>query len=265
MKGIINTWLPEKGYGFIKGDDGKDYYFNIRDLQEKSHISALAEALPIAFDQQATPKGYRARKSRLLALAAEIRYITPEHFMISRNDHIKGWEIMESGAWIVFASSASSPDDAREATIAFAQKTGANALLRLKYAQSTGSEPSENGKGTHYYTIHHFSGVIATLAKRHGQGKLTQEDLSGLNARAASLYEEWQDEHASRGRWSWIGVLLMLVMGYLSFVSFGSGYWPIGIICALVALIGLGFIHDYRDHISWIKPCPPEKTRDASQ
>jgi hypothetical protein len=57
MKGIINTWLPEKGYGFIKGDDGKDYYFNIKYLQEKSHISALAEALPIAFDQQATPKG----------------------------------------------------------------------------------------------------------------------------------------------------------------------------------------------------------------
>lgn len=265
MKGIINTWLSEKGYGFIKGDDGKDYYFNRQDFREKSHIALLAEALPVEFDQQATPKGYRAKKCKLLALEAEIRYIVPEHFITSRNDYIKGWETIESGAWTVFAASAASPDDARDATIAFAQKTGANALLRLKYSQSTGSEPSENGKGTHYYTIHHFGGVIATLGKRHAHGKFTREDLPGLNMRAASLYEEWQNEHASRNGWSWIGLLLMLVMGYLSFVSFGSGYWPIGIICGLVALGGFGMIHDYRDHKPWIEPCPPGKAQDLSE
>ena len=65
MKGIINTWLSEKGYGFIKGDDGKDYYFNRQDFREKSHIALLAEALPVEFDQQATPKGYRAKKCKL--------------------------------------------------------------------------------------------------------------------------------------------------------------------------------------------------------
>ena len=30
MKGTITTYLPEKLYGFIKGDDGKDYFFHER-------------------------------------------------------------------------------------------------------------------------------------------------------------------------------------------------------------------------------------------
>ena len=63
MKGLMNTWLPEKQYGFIKGEDGKDYFVHARDFRNKSQIALLAEALPIEFDPQATPKGKPRRRS----------------------------------------------------------------------------------------------------------------------------------------------------------------------------------------------------------
>lgn len=259
MKGLMNTWLPEKQYGFIKGEDGKDYFVHARDFRNKSQIALLAEALPIEFDPQATPKGYRARKCRLLNPEADIRYIEPEHFMTSRNDHIRGWEIIESGAWQVSAASAASPDDAKERTIALAQKAGANALLHLSYGKSTGSEPSENGKGTHHYTIHHFSGVLTTLGKRHANGKLSRKDLAGLNERAAKIHEQWHEEHSRLMLFALAGAVLLIAMGLLSFNAFRDANWIVGIICGVIALIGWFLITDYFDHKLWITPCAPQK------
>jgi cold shock CspA family protein len=43
MKGTIKTYLPEKQYGFIKGDDGKDYFFHESEFRVKSNIGKLCE------------------------------------------------------------------------------------------------------------------------------------------------------------------------------------------------------------------------------
>lgn len=43
MQGTIKTSLPEKQYGFIKGDDGKDYFFHESQFKDKTHIGKLCE------------------------------------------------------------------------------------------------------------------------------------------------------------------------------------------------------------------------------
>jgi cold shock CspA family protein len=58
--GVIKTYLPEKKYGFIKGDDGKDYFFHQNAFKDKKQIAMISEEAYVSFDQKATPKGYRA-------------------------------------------------------------------------------------------------------------------------------------------------------------------------------------------------------------
>ena len=47
MKGFIKTYLSEKEYGFIKGDDNKDYFFHNSSLKDKNKKDKLCEGLYI--------------------------------------------------------------------------------------------------------------------------------------------------------------------------------------------------------------------------
>jgi cold shock CspA family protein len=58
MKGTIKSYLPEQRYGFIKGDDGKDYFFHENEFRDRSQVAKLCEEAFVDFEQQATPKGY---------------------------------------------------------------------------------------------------------------------------------------------------------------------------------------------------------------
>ena len=189
MKGTISTYLPEKKYGFIKGDDGKDYYFHEDAFKSESERAKLSEEAFVDFDQRATPRGYKARNCRLLDTADVLTYVVPDAFLTSRSRGIKGWEVIERGNWIVHGSSEDSPDAARRYVIDRAVLLGANALLNLEYYKTTGSEPG-TGRGTHHFTIHNFHGRIATIAKRNAKGPYKSGDLSGLNRKAALLKKE---------------------------------------------------------------------------
>ncbi|WP_172633758.1 cold shock domain-containing protein [Cardiobacterium valvarum] len=86
MQGEIKTYLPEKHYGFIKGDDSKDYFFHEKDFIAGTNLSDLAEGLRIKFEQQATPRGYRARKCQVLQGMEGMRYAVPEDFIVTRKN-----------------------------------------------------------------------------------------------------------------------------------------------------------------------------------
>lgn len=215
MLGSVSTYLPEKGYGFIKGDDGKDYFFHNRAFIDKRQISFIAEEARVTFDQEATPRGYRAAKCRLLSESEDILYTVPDTFLVSRNSAIKGWETIESGAWVALGSG-SSPDEAKDAMINVASQYGANALLNIRYSKSTGEEPSENGRGTHYFTIHHYEGTIGMVGKRNVHGKYKREDLQGINIRLEEIYNEWvkdgENSKEQRRNGLIVGLPLTLVM-----------------------------------------------------
>lgn len=73
MRGIVKTYLPEKQYGFIKGDDGKDYFFHYSSFVNKNDVDKVYEDLYLDFEQKATPRGYSAVKIKLLDPKCEYR------------------------------------------------------------------------------------------------------------------------------------------------------------------------------------------------
>lgn len=239
MKGTIKTYLPEKKYGFIRGDDGKDYFFHENDFVSKGDIKNLCEDAFVDFDQIATPRGYKARHCAFVATSEISGYITPDSFITSKSDSVRGWEILERGDWIVFGTSENSPDAARRDLLDSAARIGANALINLAYFKSTGSEPG-TGKGTHFYTIHNFSARPVILGKRSSRGSDTAEELCVMNARAKSMHEVFVKKTLASKRkrdvvWTTVAILSLVALNTM----------PLAIIPLLLVGITFGRFHEY--------------------
>ena len=43
MIGTVTSYLSDKNYGFIKGEDGKDYFFHDSSLKDKKDINKVPE------------------------------------------------------------------------------------------------------------------------------------------------------------------------------------------------------------------------------
>lgn len=244
MKGTITSYLPEKQYGFIKGEDGKDYFFHENEFRDPTHIRRLCEDAWIDFDQQATPKGYRAKNCSLLDPKTVLTYTLPGEFITSRTATVRGWEVIEYADWIVHGASSDSSEAAQHDAVYHAKLVGANALIGLEYYKTTGSEPG-SGRGTHHFTIHNFRGQLATLAKRTSKGPYRHDQLLGLNGRAESLKKELMVQtRASKRKRNliWSAVLVLSIIS--SLVA------PV----LVIAWIVLGFIFGgAKNHDDWLE------------
>lgn len=243
IRGAVSTCLPEKQYGFIKGEDGRDYYFSFNALTDKGQIEKIAEGALVQFDQKATARGYRAESISIIE-EHELRYLEPTEVLISRDKSIRGWEIIEKGNWIVHGSSRESPDDAKRK---LAKLVGANAVIESEYYKTTGSE-SGSGNGTHYYAIHNFRARLVTVAKKNIGGSLSVEDLVGLNQKAEELkrcfIESNQRNEAANQKtrdriWSGGSILVGLLLVAVKHSSMSIG-WAIGV-GVLVLILPLFF------------------------
>ncbi|HEY0682061.1 MAG TPA: cold shock domain-containing protein [Steroidobacter sp.] len=244
MKGIIRSYLPEKKYGFIEGSDGKAYFFHENEFRNRSQIAQLCEQAIVEFDQQATPRGYKARNCILVDASQVPTYTTPDEFIASRSSSVRGWEIIERGNWIVHGTSCDSPDSARQAVRENAMRVGANALVELHYYKTTGSEAG-TGWGTHHFTIHNYRGRIVTLAKRTASGRYTASQLAGLNQRAELLKTHLvrRTTMSKRNRnlfWLVVIVLSLLSLGLAPAVSL------------ILLLVGLVFGR-FTDYDCWLQ------------
>jgi len=189
MNGTIITYLPSKKYGFIKGDDGKDYFFHANEFVNKSQINMICEDAIVTFDEKATPKGYKALKCSLINASDILTFTLPEFFITSKSSVINGWDIIEYGNWIVLGHSRHSPEDAKNDAIDNAIAIGANALIDLEYYKTTGSS------GNYNFSIHNFCSRAVTIAKRKSSGKYKKDDLLGLNQKAAALKESFIEKN----------------------------------------------------------------------
>ena len=59
MKGTVKKFDKEKGYGFITGEDQKDYFFHYSQLVMDGFKTAEV-GQKVSFDEAATDKGLRA-------------------------------------------------------------------------------------------------------------------------------------------------------------------------------------------------------------
>jgi CspA family cold shock protein len=56
--------IMDRGYGFIRGDDGKDYFFH-RSSVEGTTFEALSEGQSVEFDVEADRRGRGPRATRV--------------------------------------------------------------------------------------------------------------------------------------------------------------------------------------------------------
>jgi len=183
LRGIIKTHLDQKQYGFIKGDDGKDYFFCYSSFDDTDK-SKICEKLLVDFDPKATPKGYVATKIQVVGEGA-VGYTSPDKFLCSVTDKFRDFEILEFSKWMVMGSSRN-PNEAKEDMINRAKMIGANALVKVEYFRSTGEETSDSGRGTHYFTIHSCRAIAVNIGKRVVNGSII-DDFICIDKRAAYL------------------------------------------------------------------------------
>jgi cold shock protein len=64
VTGSIKRLVRERGFGFIAGDDGQEYFFHRGGLDTTLEFDALNGGERVTFDVERSDKGLRARQVR---------------------------------------------------------------------------------------------------------------------------------------------------------------------------------------------------------
>jgi len=254
MTGIVKTYLQEKQYGFIKGDDGKDYFFHTKNIQHRSDVDRIGEGVALSFEQKATPKGYSAVKVALLDPDTAIKYAVPQEVFFSKSSAVKGWETLEAAGWDVCGSTRESPDAAKRMMLRHAGLLGANAVVDAEYFKTTGSEPG-TGKGTHYYTIHNFRGRLANIGRRSLSG-VTKDELLGIDSRAEQMKAGLiEDTKASHEKYVSVWVVMLCIAVIAGLIAWqGTGEVRLaGMAVAAASLVLTLLFNGWTDYAWWLE------------
>lgn len=193
MTGFVKFFLGDKGYGFISGDDGKDYYFHINDIQDRNE--KIEEGSHLTFDSKVTPKGYSAVKCKITENKrdSESQYQISHEIQLTREplkSLIDKPHVLDIAGFTIYGSGRGTPDGAKEDLKNNLSRIGANYGIGLEYFSTTGSE-SGTGRGTHHFTIHNFMAIPAVVGKRCSKGGVTRSQIYGeLEERCLALRSE---------------------------------------------------------------------------
>jgi CspA family cold shock protein len=66
MDGVIKRIVNEKGFGFIRSSDGREWFFHHSALPRDVRIDSLSEGQLVSFDEGHGPKGPRAENVELV-------------------------------------------------------------------------------------------------------------------------------------------------------------------------------------------------------
>ncbi len=64
-KGTIKKVVSDRGFGFIAGEDGKEYFFHRSSFEGSAAFDSLTGGEKVTFDIEASPKGPRAARVRV--------------------------------------------------------------------------------------------------------------------------------------------------------------------------------------------------------
>ncbi len=65
--GTIKRVISDRGFGFIGGEDGKEYFFHRNELASSLDFDRLVGGENVSFDVEQSPKGARAVKVQAAA------------------------------------------------------------------------------------------------------------------------------------------------------------------------------------------------------
>lgn len=60
--GTVKKLISDRGFGFITGEDGKDYFFHRDSLEQSLDFDRLNGGERVSFEIQSSPKGPRAAR-----------------------------------------------------------------------------------------------------------------------------------------------------------------------------------------------------------
>lgn len=244
MNGVIKTYLDSGGYGFISGSDENDYYFSKKDFSGEFQVGDF-----VKFEPRLGKKGYYAKD---ITLETNFFYEIPNEVISTEKDNINGYEIVDLSNFIVCVEGRGDPNIAKENIKIYAKILGANALLGRRYFQTTGSEHSNAGNGTHHFTIHNFEARLAFVAKKSlDKTALTKEQLE-KKVKIDSIAKVVKKELSQKSSSNTFGTILfwaVFILLILTIFSKGESY-----IVALIPLVISLYIFDLGiDFDSWLR------------
>lgn len=165
MKGTIKSFLPEKGYGFIRGEDGKDFHFHANSLQT-GDIEHIFDGAFVEFEPAATPKGYRARSIKVSHDPVNT-YNFPSEVVTSKSGTVRGWDVLDWADWTVRAGPFNSPDEAKNHLVwTVSNRLDCNAILNMDVVRG------QNNSGNYIYSVFTAIGLPAIVGKKSVTGDL---------------------------------------------------------------------------------------------
>jgi cold shock CspA family protein len=92
--GWVRTFIADRGFGFIAGDDRQEYFFHLDDVTGRG---APSTGQAVSFTPGRTAKGLRARSVAVSGHAPQARkvYLDPDHFIMTRAPEVRGFVIVQ--------------------------------------------------------------------------------------------------------------------------------------------------------------------------
>ena len=229
MIGYIQSYVEERGYGFILGSDNKKYFFHISQI--KNRPLEIEEHIKVNFDPDVNQKGYVAKNITLTpqfiysfenqvdpstnqmikTKNTQQKYEVPTSVYISKEGTVKGWETVQHSSWKVISKN-KDLDTAKKDIMKFAKRLGGNALVNFGYDKSTESTGTHGG-GTYKYSVHHFSGTVVNIGKKSKFGKKSS-DFKNINSIATNYWEDGKQRNASSRKYGII-TLFLVSLGFM--------------------------------------------------
>lgn len=216
MVGKIVILNKEKQFGIIRDKSNKEYEFDFKDVL--CDVSLLNINTFIEFDLKSSRVAKNCRLSGYTNKSKEEktieqRYFEPKEIYVSKENTVKGWDNLEVGSYEITASGDGDPHKVKQDLFEKARAINGNAILNFEYYRTTGSKPG-TGKGTYYYTIHNYRGVVCNIGKKTNSkdGVLRKDIEKGIDATAEKLEEYYRKKHKEKqfSQW-WIAIFIFIV------------------------------------------------------
>lgn len=191
MDGVVKSYVAEKRFGFIDGNDGKSYFFHLTHFVDRQAPEAIREGLMLRFDPTPGPKGLQARRIHIEKTHA-VMLVEPDKFIVSKDQDPRYGVVLYRAPRIEFESD-ESIDKAKNRLFEQAASIGANAILSLTYRRDTGHA------GNYVYSIHAYSGHPAIVMHEKASTDVAKIESGAL--RAGEMVKRLRDGHAAYLRW----------------------------------------------------------------
>jgi cold shock CspA family protein len=155
MKGKVVSYVKEKKYGFVNGDDGESYFLHFSNLLDKSDETKLVKGVVLDFDPTPTNRGLAANKVTFPKVYFKKQLVD---FFISKSSNPKHGNVEKRHS--ISTRFIKDPKESQVHIKQLAIESGCNSILNLEFEKDTFSY------GNYLYTVHAYKGDFALVSEK---------------------------------------------------------------------------------------------------